>query len=81
MKDMYSFLVFFHLLDKCYEECKDVDFACFLSSSSPELWGGGKPVDIAIYEDWVEFASGKATMKNIVQTHMGNDMDSIILER
>ena len=49
---MQSFLVFFYLLDVCYSQCQENDLGGILGLISPELWGDGRPMDIAIYTDW-----------------------------
>lgn len=52
MKSMQSFLMFFFILDQCYDQCKENDLGGLLGSISPELWEDGKPMDLAIYNDW-----------------------------
>ena len=52
MKVMQSFLIFFYILDQCYERCPENDLGGFLGSISPELWEDGKPMDKAVYNDW-----------------------------
>mgnify|MGYP005771858155 CR=1 FL=1 len=52
MKVMQSFLMFFYILDQCYEHCPENDLGGFLGSISPELWEDGKPIDKAVYNDW-----------------------------
>ena len=52
MRVMQSFLMFFYILDQCYEQCPENDLGGFLGSISPELWGDGKPMDKAVYNDW-----------------------------
>ena len=49
---MDSFLVFFYILEQCYTLCHEDDLDGFLGAISPELWTDGKPIDIAIYNDW-----------------------------
>ena len=51
-KSMDSFFVFFYILDYCYELCPENDLGGFLGSISPELWECGKPIDMAVYNDW-----------------------------
>lgn len=52
MRVMQSFLMFFYILDQCYEQYPENDLGGFLGSISPELWGDGKPMDKAVYNDW-----------------------------
>ncbi len=52
MKEMQSFLMFFYILDQCYDQCPENDLGGFLGSISPELWEDGKPMDEAVYNDW-----------------------------
>ena len=52
MRVMQSFLMFFYILDQCYEQCPENDLGVFLGSISPELWEDGKPMDKAVYNDW-----------------------------
>ena len=52
MKAMQSFLMFFYILDQCYEQCPENDMGVFLGVVSPELWEDGKPMDKAVYNDW-----------------------------
>lgn len=52
MRTMQSFLMFFYILDQCYMKCRENDLGGFLGVISPELWEDGKPIDIAIYNDW-----------------------------
>lgn len=54
MRAMQSFLMFFYILDQCYERCPENDLGGFLGSISPELWGDGKPIDKAVYTDWLD---------------------------
>ena len=42
---------FFYILDQSYGQCKEDDLGGFLGAISPELWGDGQPVDIAIFYD------------------------------
>lgn len=60
MRLMQSFLMFFYILDQCYDQCQENDLGGFLGSISPELWEDGRPIDKAVYNDWKE--------KNDVQT-------------
>ena len=41
MRVMQSFLMFFYILDQCYEQCPENDLGGFLGSISPELWEDG----------------------------------------
>lgn len=52
MRVMQSFLIFFYILDQCYEQCSENELGGFLGSISPELWEDGKPMDKAVYNDW-----------------------------
>lgn len=54
MKIMQSFLAFFYILDQGYDQCKENDLGRFLGTISPELWGDGKPIDKAIFDDWLK---------------------------
>lgn len=49
---MESFLIFFRILDQCYALCHENDLGGFLGAISPELWEDGRPMDMAIYNDW-----------------------------
>lgn len=49
---MDSFLVFFYILEQCYILCHEDDLGGFLGAISPEIWEDGKPIDIAVYNDW-----------------------------
>ena len=65
---MESFLVLFYILDQCYELCQENDLGGFLGVISPELWNDGKPMDMAIYNDWKTQNEGEKMDKtNIVQ--------------
>lgn len=61
MKTMQSFLIFFYILDQCYDQCyrnKEVeedDLPWFLGAICPELWEDGKPMDMAIFNEWQRF--------------------------
>ena len=52
MRAMQSFLMFFYILDQCYEKCPENDMGGFLGAVSPELWKDGKLMDKAVYNDW-----------------------------
>lgn len=52
MKVMQSFLMFFYILDQCYELCEEDDLGGFLGTISPELWKDGKPIDESVIMDW-----------------------------
>ncbi|MBD5508998.1 MAG: hypothetical protein HDR05_13400 [Lachnospiraceae bacterium] len=74
MKIMQSFLMFFYILDQCYDHCyrnKDVeedDLPWFLSAICPELWGNGKPMDMAIFYEWQSFIESQAVdVNNIME--------------
>lgn len=49
---MQSFLMFFYILDQCYDECQENDLGGLLGSISPELWEDGRPMDKSVYNDW-----------------------------
>ena len=49
---MNSFLIFFYLLDQCYDLCREDDLGGFLGSISPEILDDGLPADIAVFHDW-----------------------------
>ena len=49
---MQSFLMFFYILDQCYEICPENELGGFLGAISPELWADGRPIDQAVYHDW-----------------------------
>lgn len=57
METMQSFLMFFYILDQCYMNCRENDLGGFLGTISPELWTDGKPIDIAIYNDWQKISN------------------------
>ena len=67
---MDSFLIFFYILEQCYKMCNEDDLGGFLGSISPELWDDGKPMDMAVYNDWqtqnpnIEI-QGKSDLKQI----------------
>lgn len=52
MKLMQSFLMFFYILDQCYDRCQESDLGGFLGLISPELWEDGTPINRAVYNDW-----------------------------
>lgn len=52
MEKMKSFLIFFYILDQCYDQYMEDDLGGFLGAISPELWRDGQPADKAIYNDW-----------------------------
>lgn len=58
---MQSFLNFFYILDQCYDQCyrnrkvEEDDLPWFLGAICPELWGDGKPMDMAIFDEWQSF--------------------------
>lgn len=49
---MQSFLMFFYILDQCYNLCQEDDLGGLLGAISPELWEDGKPIDKGVYDDW-----------------------------
>lgn len=59
-----SFLVFFYIVDKGYNQCKEDDLGGFLGAISPEIWEDGKPIDKAIYNDWLKFCKPKIINEN-----------------
>lgn len=66
---MQSFLIFFYLLDMCYNLIPEDDLGGMLGAISPMLWEDGRPMDSSVYNDWkktltrVEF-----NRSNIVKT-------------
>lgn len=65
---MQSFLVFFYILDQCYTQCEEDDLGGFLGAISPELWEDGKPIDIAIFNDWQKISNPKTIdVNNIIE--------------
>lgn len=52
MKSMQSFLMFFYILDQCYEICSEDDLGRLLGIISPELWQDGRPIDEAVLVEW-----------------------------
>ena len=54
MKAMQSFLIFFYILEQCYEQCQEDDLGGFLGAISPEFWLDGQPMDKAILNEWKE---------------------------
>lgn len=84
MKAMQSFLMFFYILDQCYDQCQENDLGGFLGSISPELWEDGRPMDKAVYNDWkdkndIEFlnnqdiANASECFLKYYQTKLGYD--------
>lgn len=68
MKVMQSFLMFFYILDQCYDICSEYDLGGFLGAISPELWEDGIPIDKAIVKDWQEFSKPETIDKyNIIR--------------
>lgn len=53
---MQSFLMFFYILDQCYDICQEDDLGGILGAMSPEIWQDGQPIDKAILTDWVKNA-------------------------
>lgn len=49
---MRSFLMFFYLLDQCWDRCKEDHLGVFLGMICPELWEDGRPMDQAVYLAW-----------------------------
>lgn len=64
MKTMQSFLLFFYILDQCYDQYKEDDLGGFLGAISPELWGNGQPTDKAIFNDWKKMSESETISKN-----------------
>jgi hypothetical protein len=60
MKSMESFLILYHLLEQCYEidpgdkSSEELILSDFLSDIDPTLWADGRPMDQAIYIDWLK---------------------------
>lgn len=57
MRTMQSFLIFFYVLDQCYEQCHEDDLGGFLGAISPEIWEDGQPMDRAVFTDWQEMCN------------------------
>ncbi len=57
MRAMQSFLIFFYILDQCYEQCEEDDLGGFLGAISPEIWEDGQPMDKSIFEDWQKISN------------------------
>lgn len=59
MRCMESFLMLYFLLDQCYriDHGDDGDntmvLGGFLGDINPTLWDDGRPMDQAIYQDWI----------------------------
>lgn len=69
MKSMQSFLMFFYILDQCYDRCQENDLGGLLGAISPELWGDGRPMDIAVYHDWEDrINTNDINNQNIIRT-------------
>lgn len=71
MKIMESFLVFFYILDQCYDQCKEEYSRCeeddlggFLGLISPTLLKDGRPFDKAIFDDWQKISDPKTVNVN-----------------
>ena len=58
MKEMQSFLMFFYILDQCYDQCPENDLGGFLGSISPELWEDGKPMPVPTKSETMAVATG-----------------------
>jgi len=71
MKIMQSFLMFFYILDQCYDLCEEDDLGRLLGIISPELWQDGRPIDEAVLEEWKQRnAMIEVNDKNIINlTH------------
>ena len=72
MKEMQSFLNFFYILDQCYNQCygkgREDDLPWFLGAICPELWDDGKPIDEAIFDEWLKFSDSKTIdINNIME--------------
>ena len=57
MRTMQSYLTFFYILDRCYEQCHEDDLGGFLGAISPEIWEDGQPMDKAIFNDWQKISN------------------------
>lgn len=57
MRKIKTFLMFYYILDQCYEVYPEDDFGGFLGSISPEMWGDGMPVDMGILDEWNDFCN------------------------
>lgn len=66
MKVMQSFLIFFYILDQCYNQCKEDDLGGILGAISPELWEDGQPADKAIFNDWQKISVSKTVEANAI---------------
>ncbi len=68
MRAMQSFLIFFYILDQCYEQCQENDLGGFLGAISPEIWKDGQPIDKSIFNDWEKISNPPAiNRQNIVR--------------
>lgn len=68
MNTMQSFLMFFYILDQCYEQCQEGDLGGFLGAISPEIWEDGQPMDKAIFNDWKNYSQvGLIDFENIIE--------------
>jgi len=54
-----SYVAAFLFLCKYYERTKLNDLGGMLGCMSPYLWSGGMPIDITMYDDWVEIFNNK----------------------
>lgn len=54
----YSFLIFFYILDECWQLCHEDDLGGFLGAISPELLTTRMPIDMVYYYDWAEYNKG-----------------------
>lgn len=54
----YSFLIFFYILDECWQICHEDDLGGFLGAISPELLTTRMPIDMVYYDEWADFNKG-----------------------
>ena len=65
---MQIFLIFFYILDQCYDQYKEDDLGEFLGAISPEIWDDGQPSDKSIFDDWQKNnLSEKVDAGNIIE--------------
>lgn len=54
----YSFLIFYYILDECWQLCHEDDLGGFLGAISPELLTTRMPIDMVYYYDWADYNKG-----------------------
>ena len=68
MNNIQSFLLFFYILDQCYDICKEDGLGVFLGMISPELWQDGKPMAVDILDDWKRISEPRTIdNRNIIE--------------